>query len=248
MLYKKLTTTTTNQPMVQNEVQVLLDSISYLGHVLQMLNNRKQMPVYVQNGHINSTEDKKLIGELIKKGFQINEVDLSFVESNSQSTQEQAIQVTLYDHTPFSWDEESKFISSKTVTVSVGEGNTTNSAIPSKIKLQNSGLVPTRKTIKVAIPVDKNEITSQMLVYKMYWKTPADSLIISINSPIIHLNHTIYIRNTEPPTEDEYDWMKVIESSDWLSTSEIKVILDGGLYTAPTNVYVGVFVQKGISI
>ncbi|CAG2251689.1 PKD1L2 [Mytilus edulis] len=229
---------------VQNEVQVLLDSISYLGHVLQMLNNRKQMPVYVQNGHINSTEDKKLIGELIKKGFQINEVDLSFVESNSQSTQEQAIQVTLYDHTPFSWDEESKFISSKTVTVSVGEGNTTNSAIPSKIKLQNSGLVPTRKTIKVAIPVDKNEITSQMLVYKMYWKTPADSLIISINSPIIHLNHTIYIRNTEPPTEDEYDWMKVIESSDWLSTSEIKVILDGGLYTAPTNVYVGVFVQK----
>ncbi|XP_076075490.1 polycystin-1-like protein 2 isoform X1 [Mytilus galloprovincialis] len=232
---------------VQNEVQVLLDSISYLGHVLQMLNYRKQMPVYVQNGHINSTEDKKLIGELIQKGFQINEVNLSFVESNSQSTQEQAIQVTLYDHTPFSWDEESKFISSKTVTVSVGEGHTTNSAIPSKIKLQNSGLVPTRKTIKVAIPVDKNETTSQMLVYKMYWKTPADSLIISINSPINHLNHTISIRKTEPPTEDEYDWKKVIESSDWLSTSEIKVILDGGLYTTPTNVYVGVLVQKETS-
>ena len=58
-----------------------------------MLNYRKQMPVYVQNGHINSTEDKKLIGELIQKGFQINEVDLSFAESTSQSTQEQAIQV-----------------------------------------------------------------------------------------------------------------------------------------------------------
>ncbi|CAC5383759.1 PKD1L2 [Mytilus coruscus] len=229
---------------VKNEIQVLLDSISYLGHVLQMLNYRKQMPVYVQNGHINSTEDKKLIGELIQKGFQINEVDLSFVESNSQSTKEQAIQVTLYDHTPFSWDEESKFISSKTVTVSVGEGNTTNSAIPSKIKLQNTGLVPTRKTIKVAIPVDKNETTSQMLVYKMYWKTPADSLIISINNAMNHLNHTIYIRMTEAPTEDEYDWKKVTESSDWISYNEIKVILDGGLYTVPTNVYIGVLVRK----
>ncbi|XP_076075594.1 uncharacterized protein LOC143046351 [Mytilus galloprovincialis] len=229
---------------VQNEFQVLLDSISYLGHVLQMLNYRKQMPVYVQNGHINSTEDKKLIGELIQKGFQINEVDLSFAESTSQSTQEQAIQVTLYDHTPFSWDEESKFISSKTVTVLVGEGNTTNSAIPSKIKLQNTGLVPTGKAVKVAIPVDKNETTSQVLVYKMYWKTPTDSLIISINNAINHLSHTIYIRKTEPPTEDEYDWNKVIESSDWLSTSEIKLILDGELYTTPTNVYIGVLVQK----
>ncbi|XP_052068761.1 uncharacterized protein LOC127708011 isoform X2 [Mytilus californianus] len=233
--------------VVKNEVQILLDSISDLGHVLQMLNFRKQMPVYVQNGHINSTEDKKLIGELIQKGFQNNEVDLSFVESNSQSTQEQAIQVTLYDHTPFSWDDESKFISSKTVTVSVGEGNTTNSAILSKIKLQNTGLVPKRKTIKIAIPVDKNETTSQMLMYKMYWKTPADNLIISINNAMDHLNHTIYIRKKEHPTEDEYDWMKITQSSDWLRTSEIKVILDGGLYTAPANVYIGVLVQKETS-
>ena len=51
------------------------------------------MPVYVQNGHINSTEDQKLIGELIQNGFQNNEVDLSFVESDSQSLQEQAVQV-----------------------------------------------------------------------------------------------------------------------------------------------------------
>ena len=130
----------------------------------------------------------------------------------------------------------------------VGEGNTTNSAIPSKIKLQNTGLVPTAKTVKVAIPVDKNETTSQVLVYKMYWKTPTDSLIISINNAINLLNHTIYIRKTAPPTEDEYDWNKVIESSDWLSTSEIKLILDGELYTTPTNVYIGVLVQKGIYI
>ena len=159
-----------------------------------------------------------------------------------------SLKVTLYDHTPFSWDVESKFISSKTVTVSVGDSNTTNSAIPSKIKLQNTDLVPTRKTINIAIPIDKNEATSQMLSYKMYWKTPADSLIISINNAIDHLNHTIYIRKTEPPTEDEYDWKKIINSSDWLSTSEVKVILDSGLYTAPTNVYVGVLVQKGILI
>ncbi|CAC5416734.1 PKD1L2 [Mytilus coruscus] len=230
--------------VVKNEVQILLDSISDLGHVLQRLNFRKQMPVYVQNGHINSTEDKKLIVELIKNGFQNNEVDLNFVESDSQSPQEQAVQVTLYDHTPFSWDEESKFISSKTVTVSVGEGTTTNSAIPSKIKLKNTNLVPTRKTINVAIPVDKNETTSQMLMYKMYWKTHEDSLIISINNAMDHLNHTIYIRKKKPPTEDEYDWKKITASSDWLSTSEIKVVLDRGLYTAPTNVYIGVLVQK----
>ncbi|XP_076076045.1 uncharacterized protein LOC143046870 [Mytilus galloprovincialis] len=138
--------------VVKNEVQILLDSISDLGHVLQRLNYRKQMPVYVQNGHINSTEDKKLIAELIQNGFQNNIVDLNFVESDSQSPHDQAVQVTLYDHTPFSWDEESKFISSKTVTVSVGEGNITNSAIPSKIKFKNTDLVPTRKTINIAIP------------------------------------------------------------------------------------------------
>ncbi|CAG2212910.1 PKD1L2 [Mytilus edulis] len=211
--------------VVKNEVQVLLDSISNIGHVLQRLNYRKQMPVYVQNGHINSTEDQKLIGELIQNGFQNNEV-------------------TLYDHTPFSWDEESKFISSKTVTVSVGEGNTTNSAIPSKIKLKNTDLVPPRKTINVAIPVDKNETTSQMLMYKMYWKTPADSLIISINNAMDHLNHTIYIRKKEPPTEDEYDLKKITDSSDWLSSSEIKVILDRGIYADPTNVYIGILIQN----
>ncbi|CAC5388020.1 PKD1L2 [Mytilus coruscus] len=233
--------------VVKNEVQILLDSISDLGHVLQRLNYRKQMPVYVQNGHINSTEDKKLIAELIQNGFQNNEVDLNFVESDSQSPDEQAVQVTLYDHTPFSWDEESKFISSKTVTVSVGEGNTTNSAIPSKIKLQNTDLVPTRKTINIAIPIDKNDTTSQMLSYKMYWKTPADSLILSINNAMDHLNHTIYIRKAEPPTEEEYDWKKSTESSNWLTTSEIKVVVDRGLYTAPTNVYIGVLVQKETS-
>ncbi|XP_071131885.1 uncharacterized protein [Mytilus edulis] len=233
--------------VVKNEVQILLDSISDLGHVLQRLNYRKQMPVYVQNGHINSTEDKKLIAELIQNGFQNNNVDLNFVESDSQSPHEQAVQVTLYDHTPFSWDEESKFISSKTVTVSVGEGNVTNSAIPSKIKLKNTDLVPTRKTINIAIPVDKNETTSQMLAYKMYWKTPADNLIISINNAMDHLNHTIYIRKKEPPTEDEYDWKKNTESSDWLTTSEIKVVVDRGLYTVPTNVYIGVLVLKETS-
>ena len=159
-----------------------------------------------------------------------------------------SLKVTLYDHTPFSWDEESKFISSKTVTVSVGEGNITNSAIPSKIKLKNTDLVPTRKTINVAIPVDKNETTSQMLMYKMYLKTPSDSLIISIINAMDHLNHTIYIRKKKPPTEDEYDLKKITNSSDWLSSSEIKVILDRGIYTDPTNVYIGVLIQNGILI
>ncbi|XP_076076044.1 polycystin-1-like protein 2 [Mytilus galloprovincialis] len=86
-----------------------------------------------------------------------------------------------------------------------------------------------------------------MLAYKMYWKTPADNLIISINNAMDHLNHTIYIRKKEPPTEDKYDWKKITESSDWLTTSEIKVVVDRGLYTVPTNVYIGVLVLKETS-
>ena len=74
-------------------MDVLLESISYLGHVLQMLNYRKQMPVYVQDGHINSTEEKKLITELIESGIENNGFNIGFVEGESRSTQEQNVQV-----------------------------------------------------------------------------------------------------------------------------------------------------------
>lgn len=74
---------------------MLLNSISHLGKILQMLNYRKQMPVYTQSGHINSTEDKKLIGDLIQHGFHHNNVELDFVESTSKSTDEQNIQVLI---------------------------------------------------------------------------------------------------------------------------------------------------------
>ncbi|CAG2234855.1 PKD1L2 [Mytilus edulis] len=228
--------------VVRNEVTVLLNSISHLGKILQMLNYRKQMPVYTQSGHINSTEDKKLIGDLIQHGFHHNNVELDFVESTSTSTDEQNIQVTLYDHTPFSWDSESKYITSKTVTVSVGNDNITNAAIPSKIKLQNNDEFLSRKSIQIAIPIDQSEGTSQMLLYKMYWKTPSDNLIFSIMNAVNHLNHTVYVRRKHPPTDDTYDWIKQIDQGDWLTSDQIKITVGGGLYTEPANVYIGVLI------
>ncbi|CAC5393778.1 PKD1L2 [Mytilus coruscus] len=224
--------------VVQNEISVLLDSISHLGKVLQMLNYRKQMPVNTENGHINCTQDKKLIGDLIKDGFNQDNVKLNFAESDSRSLEEQNVQVIVYDHTPYSWDDESKFITSKTVTVSVGNDNTINAAIPSKIKLQNN--VPAKKSIQIAIPTDKSEPTSQMMLYKMFLKTPSDNLMFSITKAADHLSHAVYIQSKHPPTEDTYDWKRLIEPGDWVSTDEIKIMFDSGLYTQPSNVYIGV--------
>ncbi|XP_076075372.1 polycystin-1-like protein 2 isoform X3 [Mytilus galloprovincialis] len=224
--------------VVKTEITVLLESISHLGKVLQMLNYRKQMPVSTKMGNIDCSQDKKLIGDLIKDGLNQDNVKLSFTESKSRSLEEQNVQVTVYDHTPYSWDEESKFITSKTVSVSVGNDNTDNAVIPSKIILQNH--LPAKKSIQIAIPIDKTEPTSQMLLYKMFWKTPSDNLIFSITKAVDHLSHTVYIQSKTPPTEDTYDLKKSIEPGDWVSTDEIQIVFDDGLYTQPFNVYIGV--------
>jgi len=59
------------------------------------------MLVSVQNAYINSTEDAKLIHELVESGFHLDQVDIDFRESNSRSTEEQNIQVnnlfSMYD-------------------------------------------------------------------------------------------------------------------------------------------------------
>ena len=129
----------------------------------------------------------------------------------------------MYDHTPFSWDEESKYISSKTVTVSVGDENTTNAAIPSRIKLPNKDLLTSAQTVQLAVPAEKNESTSQFLD---------------------NLNHTIYISNKQEPTKENNDWMKTIEISDWISSNEIKIIVDSGLYKNATLVFIGISIEN----
>lgn len=150
----------------------------------------------------------------------------------------------MYDHTPFSWDEESKFISSKTVTISVGNDNETHTVIPSKITLKNSAQTMTAKSVQLAIPVNTNEETSQMVIYQMYWKNPLDNMILGIFNAVYHLNHIVYVRRNKEPTEDDYDWRKTATTDDWISSNAIKFIISGGLYQTSSLVYVGILVSK----
>ena len=128
----------------------------------------------------------------------------------------------------------------------MGNDNITNAAIPSKIKLQNNDEFLSRKSIQIAIPIDQSEGTSQMLLYKMYWKTPSDNLIFSIMNAVNHLNHLVYVRRKHPPTDDTYDWIKQIDQGDWLTSDQIKITVGGGLYTEPANVYIGVLIYLGM--
>jgi hypothetical protein len=100
----------------------------------------------------------------------------------------------LYDHTPFSWDEESQFISSKTVTITVGDDNETNTVIPSKIKLKNSGQTMTTKPVQLSIPTDETKQTSQMPMYKLFWKNQFDNMVVSIFKAVDDLKHIVYLR------------------------------------------------------
>ena len=129
----------------------------------------------------------------------------------------------------------------------MGDENNTNAAIPSKLKIQNSDMLPSAKSINVAIPVDQTESTSHMLIYKMYWKNPMDSLIFFIKNAAGHLGHVIYIRKKEHPTDDIYDWKKSIDTNDWISNDEINVMVNGGLYTEATLVYISVSVSSNIT-
>lgn len=153
----------------------------------------------------------------------------------------------MYDHTPFSWDEESQFISSKTVTITVGDDNETNTVIPSKIKLKNSGQNMTANSVQLSIPIDEMEQMSQMLMYKMLWKNPFDNLVVSIANAVDHLNHVVYLRRNKEPTSEEYDWQKTVRSSDWASNNEIKFFVSGGLYQRSSVVYVGILVSSSDS-
>jgi len=61
--------------------------------VLQELNFRKQLPVYVQYAHVNTTKDKKFVYELLDSGLSHEHAKIDFVPLDSTSMDEQNVQV-----------------------------------------------------------------------------------------------------------------------------------------------------------
>lgn len=157
------------------------------------------------------------------------------------------MKVTIYDHTPFSWDTDSKYISSKTVSVTIeDEDGNNNSVIPSEIKIKNTELKTPVQSVQIV--VNNNEATSQLIVYKLYWNNPEDSLIFFIENVVSDFNHILYVSQQNNPSEGNYDWRKLISSED-LTSDKLQVTIDEKLYSQPTLVYVGVLLQsKGIYI
>lgn len=126
-------------------------------------------------------------------------------------------------------------------------GDSGDAANPSKIKFQNSAssLSNDNKTVQVAIPSDPEEKTHQTIYYKMYLRNPGDSIIVSISNAESSLRHVVYIRDGTHPTEADYDWMKVVESTHWSTSEAFQVMVDANLYPEPTIVYVGIVMTSG---
>ena len=153
--------------------------------------------------------------------------------------------MTLYDHTPFCWDRESNFITSKTVSVNIRKNNLTDTGIPSTLSIPSPSTTAVPQTIRLAIPID-DEPTSQLILYKFFWKTPSDTAIFEIRNALTGMNHTVYLRQKLPPdpSENVYDQVFQIGPLDW-EQDKIKVVIAGDLYSKPTNVYIVVLVQQG---
>jgi len=100
------------------------------------------------------------------------------------------------------------------------------------------------KSVQLAIPVDKNESTSQMLTYSMYWNNPNDSLIFCIQNVVGDMDHTIYISRNKYPSADNHDWKKQIQAEDLNTDNNITIIVNDILYTESTLVYIGVHVFR----
>ena len=100
------------------------------------------------------------------------------------------------------------------------------------------------KSVQLAIPVEKNESTSQMLTYSMYWNNPNDSLIFCIQNIDGNMDHTIYISRNKYPSADNYDWKKEIQAEDLNTDNNITIIVNDILYTESTLVYIGVHVFR----
>ncbi|CAC5378675.1 PKD1L2 [Mytilus coruscus] len=223
---------------VQNETPGIFQSLTSLGTILEMLNHRKQLPVYVKKEGISTSMDNKTIPDILKDGISQDSVDLEFTTSSVDIAEEQKVQITVFENNPFSWDKtESKFISSETVSVSIGSGG--NMVVPSKIKFQNSVGSSNGLTVQIAIPSDGE--MSQKIMYKMYWRNPEDSIIMGIDNAESSLQHVVYIRKDVHPSESVYDLKKTVDSGHWTSAESFSVLISGGLYDETALVYIGIF-------
>ena len=80
----------------------VLANIRTLRRVIQKLNHRKQLPIKANHGKIKSTENTKSIEDLQQTGFQADDVNITFGEAFSNSTEDQNVQViTRTNKTPF---------------------------------------------------------------------------------------------------------------------------------------------------
>ncbi|CAG2242452.1 PKD1L2 [Mytilus edulis] len=230
---------------VQNETPGIFQSLTSLGTILEMLNHRKQLPVYVKKEGISTSMDNKTIPDILKDGISQDSVDLQFTTSSVDITEEQKVQITVFENNPFSWDKtESKFISSKTVSVSIGNGE--NMVVPSKLKFQNSVGSSNGLTVQIALPSDGD--FSQEIMYKMYWRNPEDSIIVGIDNAESSLQHVVYIQKDVPPSETVYDLKKTVDSGHWTSTESFSVLISGGLYDEAALIYIGIFITSGLYI
>ncbi|XP_071131781.1 polycystin-1-like protein 2 [Mytilus edulis] len=226
---------------VQNETPGIFQSLMSLGTILEMLNHRKQLPVYVKKEGISTSMDNKTIPDILKDGISQDSVDLEFTTSSVDITEERKVQITVFENNPFSWDKtESKFISSKTVSVSIGNGE--NMVVPSKIKFQNSLGSSNSLTVQIALPSDGD--FSQEIMYKMYWRNAEDSIIVGINNAESSLQHVVYIQKDVPPSETVYDLKKTVDSGHWTSTESFSVLISGGLYDEAALIYIGIFITS----
>ena len=75
------------------EAPELFNSIASLGTVLEALNYRKQLPVYVKKKGISTSMDKRTIPDLLNSGLSQDSVDIQFTTSSVNTADEQNLQV-----------------------------------------------------------------------------------------------------------------------------------------------------------
>lgn len=151
--------------------------------------------------------------------------------------------MTVFDKTPFSWDStESKFITSGTVRAEIGDSGV--STLPSKIRFTNKLAPNAGKTFQVVVPEDAEEGFIYHVFYKMYWRTPKDSLIVLIDRADTSLRYQISLKQNKQPTDIDFDYKKDIQDLDWKDSGSISFIVDGGLYDEPSKVYVRIQMSR----
>lgn len=75
------------------QVPKLMQGISYLSSIMEMLNYQSQLKMELMTGNITTSQDKTFVDELVSKGVQQGDASLSFNYTSTSSTGEQNIKV-----------------------------------------------------------------------------------------------------------------------------------------------------------